>query len=120
MGTQEGLAQAAEEQTLAAGTVLSVYYRVVKLVGPASFGTLYVGEHIQMKSRVAIRVLSAQWKNWIRGEEDIERLKQGDVLEASFVEFAGSSPELYEAIIAERCPSASREEWTKITSTSEM
>lgn len=32
----------------------------------------------------------------------IERLKQGDVLEASFSEFAGSSPELYAAIISER------------------
>lgn len=32
----------------------------------------------------------------------IERLKQGDVLEASFAEFAGQSPELYEAVIGER------------------
>ena len=76
MGTQQGLSQAAEEQTLAAGTVLSVYYRVVQLVGPASFGTLYVGQHIQMKSRVAVRVLSAQWKNWIRNDEDIERFRR--------------------------------------------
>ncbi|MGY0611728.1 TraB/GumN family protein [Luteimonas sp. A501] len=36
------------------------------------------------------------------GEEEIERLKQGDVLESSFTEFAGQTPELYEAIIAER------------------
>ncbi|MEN1940371.1 TraB/GumN family protein [Luteimonas sp. MJ174] len=36
------------------------------------------------------------------GAEDIERLKQGDVLESSFTEFAGQTPELYEAIIAER------------------
>ncbi len=36
------------------------------------------------------------------GAEDIERLKAGDVLESSFTEFAGQSPELYEAIIAER------------------
>ena len=35
-------------------------------------------------------------------EDEIERLKQGDVLEASFTEFAGQTPELYEAIIAER------------------
>lgn len=32
----------------------------------------------------------------------IEKLKQGDVLEASFAEFAGTSPELYESVIAER------------------
>lgn len=36
------------------------------------------------------------------GEADIEKLKQGDMLEASFSEFAGESPQLYEAIIAER------------------
>ena len=76
MGTQQGLSQAAEEQTLAAGTVLSVYYRVVQLIGPASFGTLYLGEHIQVKSRVAIRVLSAQWKTWVRSEEDVERFRR--------------------------------------------
>lgn len=36
------------------------------------------------------------------GEDEIERLKQGDVLESSFSEFAGETPELYDAIIAER------------------
>jgi pheromone shutdown-related protein TraB len=36
------------------------------------------------------------------GEEEIEKLKQGDMLESSFGEFASESPELYEAIIGER------------------
>lgn len=36
------------------------------------------------------------------GEHDIEKLKQGDMLEASFSEFASDSPELYETVIAER------------------
>ena len=35
-------------------------------------------------------------------EDEIEKLKQGDLLEASFGEFAGENPELYEAVIAER------------------
>jgi pheromone shutdown-related protein TraB len=35
-------------------------------------------------------------------DDAIERLKEGDVLEASFAEFAGSSPEIFEAVIAER------------------
>ncbi|GGA75338.1 pheromone shutdown protein [Arenimonas soli] len=35
-------------------------------------------------------------------EEEIERLKKGDFLEASFGEFAAGSPPLYRAIIAER------------------
>lgn len=36
------------------------------------------------------------------GEEEIERLKQGDMLEATFTEFAEESAALYEPLIAER------------------
>ncbi|MFT4199077.1 MAG: TraB/GumN family protein [Pseudoxanthomonas sp.] len=36
------------------------------------------------------------------GEDEIEQLKQGDLLEASFGEFAKQSPELYQTVIAER------------------
>jgi len=35
-------------------------------------------------------------------DHDIEKLKQGDILASSFSEFAADSPELYEAVIAER------------------
>jgi pheromone shutdown-related protein TraB len=35
-------------------------------------------------------------------EESIEKLKEGDILESTFTEFAEQSPELYEALIAER------------------
>ncbi|MFD1068627.1 TraB/GumN family protein [Luteimonas composti] len=35
-------------------------------------------------------------------EHDIEKLKQGDLLQASFSEFAEQTPELYDALIAER------------------
>lgn len=35
-------------------------------------------------------------------EEAIERLKEGDILESTFTEFAEQSPELYQALIAER------------------
>jgi len=35
-------------------------------------------------------------------EEDIEKLKQGDLLEATFNEFAEQTPEIYRALIAER------------------
>lgn len=34
--------------------------------------------------------------------DEIEKLKQGDMLEASFSEFAGDNPALYDAVIAER------------------
>ncbi|MDQ3205081.1 MAG: TraB/GumN family protein [Pseudomonadota bacterium] len=36
------------------------------------------------------------------GAEEIEKLKRGDMLEASFGEFASESPALYETVIAER------------------
>jgi len=36
------------------------------------------------------------------GEDEIEKLKHGDLLEASFGEFAGENPALYAAVIAER------------------
>ncbi len=36
------------------------------------------------------------------GEEEIEKLKQGDMLESSFGEFADESPALYDTIIGER------------------
>ncbi len=36
------------------------------------------------------------------GAEEIEKLKQGDMLEASFNEFANESPAVYETVIAER------------------
>ena len=35
-------------------------------------------------------------------DEQIEKLKQGDMLEASFEEFASDSPDIYETVIAER------------------
>ena len=35
-------------------------------------------------------------------EEQIEKLKEGDILESTFTEFAEHSPELYEALIGER------------------
>ena len=35
-------------------------------------------------------------------EEAIERLKEGDILESTFTEFAEHSPQLYEALISER------------------
>ncbi|KAA9133576.1 TraB/GumN family protein [Marinihelvus fidelis] len=35
-------------------------------------------------------------------EDSIEKLKEGDILESTFTEFAEQSPEIYEALIAER------------------
>ena len=76
MGNQPGLSHADEEETLEEGTLLAAHYRVLDFVGPCSFGSLYLGEHVQMGSRVAVRVLSAQWKTWVRTEDDVDRFRR--------------------------------------------
>jgi pheromone shutdown-related protein TraB len=57
------------------------FWRRAKL-GAGLFAALFVDEEI--------------------GEDDIEKLKQGDLMEASFREFADETPELYDTIINER------------------
>lgn len=47
-------------------------------------------------------LLSALFADEEVGHDEIEKLKQGDMLESSFGAFAAESPELYETIIAER------------------
>ncbi|HKL53976.1 MAG TPA: TraB/GumN family protein [Wenzhouxiangellaceae bacterium] len=56
------------------------------------------------------------WRRWVMinglifslfsrekiSEEDIERLKRGDILEETFSEFASASPEVFESLITER------------------
>ncbi len=54
------------------------------------------------KAKLGVGLASSLFASEDIGEDDIERLKHGDVLEASFGEFAGESPQLYQAIIAER------------------
>jgi len=74
-----------------------------------------IDRDIGITLRRASRSLS-WWKRWLMlnglvvsmfsrqevSEEDIERLKQGDLLTETFSEFSESAPELYEALIAER------------------
>lgn len=74
-----------------------------------------VDREIGITLRRASRRLS-WWKRWVMinglflslfsreeiAEEDIERLKEGDLLTETFSEFSESSPELYQALIAER------------------
>jgi pheromone shutdown-related protein TraB len=47
-------------------------------------------------------LLTALFANEEVGPEEIEKLKQGDMLESSFGEFATDSPVLYDTVIAER------------------
>lgn len=71
----QNLAQAGEG-TLDKGTLVATYYRVLEHLGPANFGELYRGEHIQMGSRVAVRVLSPQWKGLVKSDEDVGRFRR--------------------------------------------
>lgn len=75
MVTQQGLSDAAED-AVAAGTLLATHYRVLQFVGAASFGDLYLAEHKQTRSKFGVRVLNAQWKTWVRTEEDVERFRR--------------------------------------------
>ncbi|WP_374011587.1 TraB/GumN family protein [Pseudoxanthomonas koreensis] len=54
------------------------------------------------RARTGAGILVAMFGDEDVGDEEIEKLKQGDMLEASFGEFASHSPALYEAVIAER------------------
>lgn len=74
-----------------------------------------IDRDIGITLRRASRRLS-WWKRWLMlnglvmsvfsrqevSEEDIERLKQGDLLTETFSEFSENAPELFEALIAER------------------
>jgi pheromone shutdown-related protein TraB len=74
-----------------------------------------IDREIGITLRRASRRLS-WWKRWVMinglffslfsrdeiSEEDVERLKEGDLLTETFSEFSESSPELYESLIAER------------------
>ena len=54
------------------------------------------------KLKLASSLLAGLLSSEEMGEEEIEKLKQGDMLESSFGEFAQSSPALYDSVIAER------------------
>ncbi len=74
-----------------------------------------IDREIGVTLRRASRSLSL-WKRWVMlnglffsmfsreeiTEQDIEQLKEGDLLSQTFSEFSEASPELYEALIAER------------------
>ncbi len=54
------------------------------------------------RAKVSAGILVAMFADEEVGDDEIEKLKQGDLLESSFGEFAAQSPALYESIIAER------------------
>ncbi|MFC0677748.1 TraB/GumN family protein [Lysobacter korlensis] len=54
------------------------------------------------RSKLAAGMLASLFADETVGSDEIEKLKQGDMLEASFGEFADDSPLLFETIIGER------------------
>lgn len=54
------------------------------------------------RTKVGAGILASMFGDEDVGDDEIEKLKQGDMLESSFGEFANESPQLYQAIIAER------------------
>lgn len=54
------------------------------------------------RAKLGVSLLTGLFAAEDVGEEEIEKLKQGDMLEASFGEFASESPQLYDTVIAER------------------
>ncbi len=99
MGVEPGAElRAAAEDARARGLALQLIDRDIGL----TFRRAMVRLGWWGRAKVSTSLLLSLVSSDAVADDDIERLKQGDVLEASFVEFAGSSPELYEAIIAER------------------
>ena len=54
------------------------------------------------RTKVGAGILASMFGDEEVGDDEIEKLKQGDMMESSFGEFAAESPQLYRAIIAER------------------
>lgn len=54
------------------------------------------------RAKIGAGIMMAMFADEEVGDDEIEKLKQGDLLESSFGEFAKESPALYEAIIGER------------------
>ena len=54
------------------------------------------------RAKLGAGILTAMFADEEVGDDAIEKLKQGDLLESSFGEFASESPVLYQTVIAER------------------
>jgi pheromone shutdown-related protein TraB len=99
MGVEPGAElKAAARDATAAGLPLQLIDRDVGLTFKRAMQRLGWWGRAKVSGSLVAGLLSSDEV----GEDEIERLKQGDVLESSFTEFAGQTPELYEAIISER------------------
>ncbi|TDK23320.1 TraB/GumN family protein [Luteimonas aestuarii] len=82
----------------ARGLKMELIDRNVGLTFRRAFGKLGFFGNLKFIASLMVGLLSSEEMD----EDEIEKLKQGDILESSFGEFAQSNPALYEAVIAER------------------
>jgi len=90
--------KAAAEEAEARGLTLALIDRDVGLTFKRALGRL----GFWRKAKVGAGLFAGLFADEEVGEDEIEKLKQGDIMEASFSEFADETPELYDTIINER------------------
>lgn len=103
LAEQLGIEPGAELKRAAAvakerGLALELIDREVGLTFRRASGNLGFFGKIKLAAGLMAGLLSSEEMD----EDEIEKLKQGDILESTFGEFAQSSPALYESVIAER------------------
>ncbi|AXK71705.1 TraB family protein [Lysobacter sp. TY2-98] len=80
------------------GVPVSLIDRDVGLTFRRAAASLNWWQRIKLGSGLALSLVASEDVP----EDEIEKLKEGDMLESSFAEFASHSPQLYETVIAER------------------
>ena len=90
--------KAAAEAAEAAGLPLQLVDRDLATTLRRSYASVPWYKRIYMMTGLALGMVSSDEID----EESIEKLKEGDILESTFTEFAQQSPELFEALISER------------------
>ena len=90
--------KAASTEAVARGLRLELIDRDAGVTLKRAWSSLGFFKRGQLAAELGVGLLSSEDV----GEAEIEELKQGDLLESSFGEFAKQTPELFESIIAER------------------
>lgn len=90
--------KAASTEAATRGLRLELIDRDAGVTLKRAWSSLGFFKRAQLAAELGVGLLSSEDV----GEAEIEQLKQGDLLESSFGEFAKQTPELFESIIAER------------------